>query len=75
MLDALKEKLSRTITQTAEAILATEQEQEERLAICRSCDKLKRMDFCSMCGCFMPAKTKLANQSCPLKKWIPIERS
>jgi hypothetical protein len=39
-----------------------------RLEVCDSCPSLHMM-FCKECGCFMPAKTKLAKAECPLGKW------
>jgi hypothetical protein len=42
---------------------------ESRYDICKKCDKLNTFKFCKECKCFMPAKTKLLNASCPLKKW------
>lgn len=49
---------------------ATEDLYKQRLDICLSCDKLiKLTKQCSMCGCFMVQKTKLAHASCPAGKW------
>lgn len=49
---------------------ASEELFKQRLDICLSCDKLiKLTKQCSMCGCFMPQKTKLAHASCPDGKW------
>lgn len=43
-----------------------------RYAICQQCP-LKQFDetnfTCKSCGCFMPAKTKLANAECPEGIW------
>jgi len=45
-----------------------------RMAICESCDDLnKTVKTCKKCGCFMPAKTKFAKASCPVKKWSVSE--
>lgn len=42
----------------------------ERIAICQSCPELLKATFqCKRCGCFMKQKSKLADASCPLKKW------
>jgi hypothetical protein len=41
---------------------------EERLAICKQCDRLT-LGVCKECGCFMLAKTTLRWASCPLGKW------
>jgi len=41
-----------------------------RMDICLSCDKLIQITKqCKECGCFMSAKTKLQNATCPLGKW------
>ena len=39
-----------------------------RVAKCMKCDLLKRW-FCKNCGCFIPAKTRVKDESCPLGKW------
>ena len=47
---------------------------ESRYAICSECDRLKPTKFCGCCGCYMPAKTKIASASCPLGKWAADKR-
>lgn len=43
---------------------------DERYSICLSCPELiKLTKQCKKCGCFMAAKTKLQNATCPLGKW------
>lgn len=43
---------------------------EKRLSICANCPELIKLTFqCKKCGCFMKAKTKIQNASCPLLKW------
>ena len=43
---------------------------ERRMEICRSCPNyIKIVGTCAECGCFMPAKTKMKSQSCPIGKW------
>lgn len=46
-----------------------EEKQNERYAICEGCEHLTVAKTCTKCGCFMPAKTKLLNATCPLQKW------
>ena len=53
-------------------MLVTEQQQAERLSICRSCPFIKKMDLCGKCGCFMTAKTKFKRSKCPIGKWGEI---
>lgn len=50
--------------------------QQERLAICQSCEKYDNSNpsnpTCNECGCFLNIKTSWASESCPLKKWSAI---
>jgi hypothetical protein len=49
---------------------------EERMAICDGCEHLiQATKTCKKCGCFMAAKTKLPNASCPVGKWGQIQIS
>ena len=55
---------------------ATEEEYNERLAICNSCefwkaDALLGMGRCLKCGC-SGAKLHVAVAKCPIDKWLPI---
>lgn len=49
--------------------LAPEEIAHERMAICKECPSLGKLNRCKECGCFMDAKTKLAITECPLGKW------
>jgi hypothetical protein len=41
-----------------------------RLDTCRSCDSFqKHLRMCKECGCFMPAKARALNSTCPRNKW------
>ena len=41
-----------------------------RAEVCNTCDRLFRATFsCKECGCFMKAKVKLKDATCPLGKW------
>ena len=43
---------------------------QRRMDICRSCNRFNNTTkLCKECGCFMPAKTKLPNEACPIGKW------
>jgi hypothetical protein len=58
--DLLNRRLGRVDRQTA----------VQRLQLCQECPKLVRLTRqCTECGCFMPAKAKLPNASCPLGTW------
>jgi len=44
--------------------------EDARFAICAECPELiKTTSQCRQCGCFMKVKVKIANATCPLKKW------
>lgn len=49
--------------------LASKEEHQKRLDICKVCDFHLVNTTCLKCGCFTLAKTKIASQKCPLKKW------
>jgi len=43
---------------------------KKRMRICKSCSYLfKATGNCKKCGCFIDAKTKYADQKCPIGKW------
>ena len=44
---------------------------KKRMAICveNKCKKLNARNYCMVCGCYMPAKTRSKASKCPLKKW------
>ena len=47
-----------------------EEKAKERIKICVSCEKFKKITKqCGICKCFMPARVRLENPKCPLKKW------
>lgn len=73
MLNALKKKLQENVAHAAEAIKLPEDERNKRLDICKNCEHLGKMDFCKLCNCYMPVKTYMPGQSCPLKKWVAIK--
>lgn len=40
------------------------------LDVCKECPfYMKGIHVCKQCGCFMPAKTRLAHSECPIGKW------
>lgn len=50
--------------------MASEETAKSRYSICKECPELiKLTKQCKKCGCFMEAKTKLANAVCPIGKW------
>jgi len=46
-----------------------------RIELCKACDRLNKLNFCSECGCFMPAKVRFKSASCPIGKWGRVETS
>lgn len=45
----------------------------ERLSVCSSCEEYTKMlKVCKACGCFMPAKAKIAQIRCPKDKWTEV---
>jgi len=42
---------------------------KKRMELCRSCDNLTMLNLCSLCGCFMPIKTRIRKAACPASKW------
>jgi hypothetical protein len=63
-------KMARGVVQTAAAaVVGGLIDPEPRLAICRQCEHLLDQNRCGLCGCWMPAKAKVANISCPDGRW------
>lgn len=62
-------------------LFVSAQKRADRLAICYACEHyVEKTKSCGpliteaftdskLCGCYMPAKTKLKTSSCPLDKW------
>lgn len=47
-----------------------EQLHEQRISICKTCDKYNAMaKRCMVCGCLMEVKTRSEKAQCPLRKW------
>jgi hypothetical protein len=72
MLNALKNKLAEKANRVVDYIKLPEQERNERYSVCQTCEHLTK-DFCKLCGCYMPVKTYMPNQSCPVKKWVAVD--
>ncbi len=44
----------------------------ERIRVCQKCGKnywIGKKLFCSICKCFIPAKARVEENTCPEKKW------
>lgn len=65
IVDKLKERLA----SARQGILADQETAVKRITICNTCDQLTSLRNCRKCGCFVDAKTKLLDTSCPLNKW------
>lgn len=47
-----------------------EETAKSRMKLCvEDCDRLNNRNFCTKCGCFMPAKVRSLKSRCPLRKW------
>lgn len=44
---------------------------QNRYLICRGCEYFRPwVKTCSTCGCFMPAKVRVASSKCPHDRWL-----
>ena len=51
-------------------LIETKINAKERYNICKNCDSfIKMTKVCKECWCFLPAKTKILQEKCPLDKW------
>lgn len=73
MFDALKKKMAETAGVIGGNYRLPEDQRNQRYDICKTCDQFNSMEFCKVCGCFMPVKTYMPGQSCPVGKWASIE--
>ena len=49
-----------------------ETQAKERITICVNCEHFKPTKVCNICNCFMPAKVRSVNSTCPKGKWGKI---
>jgi hypothetical protein len=41
-----------------------------RRKICKPCEaRNTKLNTCTVCNCYIPAKTKLLESNCPMEKW------
>lgn len=63
---------------TTGKVMVSPEAAQARLAVCYGdadrprCDRLTDDHRCAECGCYMPAKARLAVAACPLDKWLPL---
>lgn len=63
-------KLLKYLHHNHTVLSVTEEVYKERIMTCRNCDKYNELqNVCMECGCFIPMKTKIVFDSCPLNKW------
>ena len=64
IMDVVKQFLSGTLKFASDDIVAS------RRATCKTCEvRNTTLNTCTICSCYIPAKTKLLNSSCPMEKW------
>ena len=69
-LDRLKARILQVAEEKYDEIAATPEVTAERQAICKPCEFVfEPTNSCKKCGCFIQAKTRLKNASCPIGKW------
>lgn len=70
---AYSEKIGRILELTEKERKADKELYEERLGICRGCEKLAATDeevgTCLACGCFVELRAALKDAACPYKYW------
>ncbi len=54
---------------TGQPVIASGEQQATRWAICLACEHLEGESRCRICGCYMKAKTAMAQERCPIAKW------
>ena len=64
--DAVKDTL------TGKIELVDDEIAQQRMDICNICEAKNSLNICTACGCFLPAKTKIAKSECPMEKWGPV---
>lgn len=72
-IDTLRKKVENSANKAKDSIsliIVSTEESTRRMTICESCPNLTVVtQQCSVCGCFMKAKTKLNSANCPVGKW------
>ncbi len=53
--------------------IASPADQAKRRAVCNGCEQRDTVtDRCSACGCWLPAKQRMASEGCPKGFWLPV---
>lgn len=75
--DAVKQRIEAGPLQMAKSVISAAgqlvsggvTDPTERMAICDKCPFKGDDQRCGKCGCFLPAKTRVAKSSCPIGRW------
>ena len=65
---AYRETIVAFIDRLREEDRADEQVYEQRLSVCKECDKLEQ-GTCLSCGCYVELRAAAVKAHCPKKKW------
>ncbi len=72
-IEAYSAKIGRILDLTEESRKADDELYRQRLAVCRSCEKLsatgEETGTCLACGCFVELRAALKESRCPYKYW------
>ena len=52
--------------------LCTKEQRRDRLSICEQCEDYTSLRLCKHCMCFMPLKTWITINKCPIDKWSAL---
>jgi primosomal protein N' len=63
------DKIKTHLERGRDLLLSQAETANQRISICNSCEHLSGVRNCKKCGCFVDAKVKLKNVSCPIGKW------
>ena len=66
--EKLYESVRRMIEDLSDEERASEPVREERLALCKACDRLLE-GMCTACGCYVELRAASKISHCPYKKW------
>jgi Family of unknown function (DUF6171) len=49
--------------------IASSDEAERRMAVCKECDRYSSLGVCVECGCVLKLKVLVATEECPIGRW------
>lgn len=65
ILDVVKDAVTGNLEFAPDSVIA------ERRALCAACEvRNETLDMCTICGCFIPTKIRLAKSECPMEVWM-----